>query len=72
MENVKTCLLNKMKFRCQNCAREFDKNIVNDIDREGITCPSCESKKIRFAGAGFYTTEEKYNHIVSRSDMGLW
>ena len=51
-----------MKFRCQNCAYEWSQNIKSKEERKLVICEKCNSKLIRFAGAGSY--DEPFAQII--------
>lgn len=47
-----------MKFKCQNCGWKFEKEIKNSDERKNVSCPECDSKIVRFMGAGKWSSQE--------------
>ena len=47
-------------FRCQKCKRKFSKTMhMSDLDKGGVKCPRCGSKKVEQLVATFSVVTSK-------------
>lgn len=59
-----------MRFTCQNCGNEFDKDILNKEQRKRVKCPECGSSIVRFSGSGSWTFNETSGGEIKPLEWG--